>query len=608
MVQREALTLQAKLSLFLSVLLVLSIGVTGGVLIYQSAVNARERLTREHQLLAENRAFALRDNLEILESELERLALLPQVDFSDQNPAPELKLLADTHHHSVLYNTAVLLVSAEGDCIGSAPDRPEFKNCHFGEQPWFRTLEDRRPDASPDVLFRLAEDPSAGRTLNIAQPIWRRKRFVGALVGVIALEQANIVIPGLRDDLPPSTEALLVDKLGHVIFPTDRVAVAPDSEWATVVRAAQHAESGTLSGSAGGDDSLFAFATVQASSDFIVIFRRPWSVLSANLRQQGRFLAGVLLLGVVVASGAGLFLSAYLTRPLEVLRAGAARIAEGQQRPPGDERRVVRSDELGALVEDFLRMERAIEERDQELRGLANSLERRVAERTSELEAAQKALVEVERFAAMGKASAAIAHELKNALNGLGMAVELIVEKPSHPRVALLRTRVLSEINRLRDAVDSLSSFSRSPRIDKKMDDLTAVCHRAVELLSDLIADRAASVVIDMPPRLAFACDGQKIQGVMVNLVKNAVEAGQHVRVRGRIEGGEAILEVADDGPGLSDEARGHLFEPFFTTKPNGTGLGLATSCRYVEAHGGKLEATSATDLGGALLRVRLSP
>lgn len=588
-------------------LLVLSIGVTGGVLIYQSAVNARERLTREHQLLAENRAFALRDNLEILESELERLALLPQVDLSDQNPAPELQLLADTHRHSVLYNTAVLLLSAEGDCIGATPDRAEFRTCRFGGQPWFAALKEGRPDPNPGVVFRLDEDPIAGRTLNIATPILRRKHFVGALVGVIALEQTNIVIPSLREDLPPDTDALLVDKAGRVIFPTDRVAVAPNSEWAMVVRAADHAESGTLSGLSGGEDSLFGFATVQASSDFIVIFRRPWSVLSANLRDQARFLAGVLLFGVVIASGAGLFLSAYLTRPLELLRASAARIAMGAQRPPDEGHVLRRSDELGALVEDFLLMERAIEDRDQELRGFANSLERRVVERTAELEATQKALVDAERFAAMGKASAAIAHELKNALNGLGIAVELIVESPQHPRVGLLRTRVVSEINRLRDAVDSLSSFSRSPRIEKKMDDLAAVARRAVELLSDLIADRGAEVTLDLPPRLEFPCDGQKIQGVLVNLVKNAVEAAQRVRVRGRIERGEAVLEVADDGPGLSEDATSHLFEPFFTTKPNGTGLGLVTSRRYVEAHGGQLEATRATDLGGALLRVRLS-
>jgi signal transduction histidine kinase len=78
------------------------------------------------------------------------------------------------------------------------------------------------------------------------------------------------------------------------------------------------------------------------------------------------------------------------------------------------------------------------------------------------------------------------------------------------------------------------------------------------------------------------------------------------VRVRARVETAEAVVEVSDDGPGISEEARRHLFEPFFTTKPNGTGLGLPTSLRYVQAHGGRLEASRAPDLGGALLKIRL--
>jgi signal transduction histidine kinase len=91
-----------------------------------------------------------------------------------------------------------------------------------------------------------------------------------------------------------------------------------------------------------------------------------------------------------------------------------------------------------------------------------------------------------------------------------------------------------------------------------------------------------------------------------VNLIKNAVEAARRVEVTVRTAGGEAIIEVADDGPGLSGEARAHLFEPFFTTKPNGTGLGLPTSRRFVDAHGGQLEAATSDALGGALFRVRL--
>jgi signal transduction histidine kinase len=76
--------------------------------------------------------------------------------------------------------------------------------------------------------------------------------------------------------------------------------------------------------------------------------------------------------------------------------------------------------------------------------------------------------------------------------------------------------------------------------------------------------------------------------------------------VRALAGGSDVILEVEDDGPGLSAAAREHLFEPFFTTKPNGTGLGLPTSRRYVEAHGGLIEAGTSTALGGARFRVVL--
>ena len=111
---------------------------------------------------------------------------------------------------------------------------------------------------------------------------------------------------------------------------------------------------------------------------------------------------------------------------------------------------------------------------------------------------------------------------------------------------------------------------------------------------------------MNAPPALRTRCDGHKVQGVVVNLVKNAIEAGKHVEVTLRLSDSEAIIEVADDGPGLSAEARAHLFEPFFTTKPNGTGLGLPTSHRFMEAHGGRIEADTSAALGGALFRLRL--
>src|SRR4029450_3661487 len=123
----------------------------------------------------------------------------------------------------------------------------------------------------------------------------------------------NVIVPSLRDNLPPSTEALLVDKTGHVIYPTDRALVDPTSRWAAVVHAAAREQSGALSGTANGEDSLFGFAPVQARSAFLVVFRSPWSVLIEHVQRQVWVLAGILLFGVLVASAAGLWFSAFLT-------------------------------------------------------------------------------------------------------------------------------------------------------------------------------------------------------------------------------------------------------------------------------------------------------
>jgi signal transduction histidine kinase len=573
-------TLRTKLSLLLCALLTLSIGLTGAVLIYESSEHDRTELFSKQRLFAETRAFALRDNFIILENELERLAASPQVDLTDENPRPEADLLESAHANSVLYNTAVLFVSPSGDCVGAVPDRPEFRNQRFADRGWFQEAKAR--EKGP--LLQASDEPLIGRTVKIIQPILRGKRFAGAVVGVIALGEENLITPSLRDNLPqPHTEAILVDARGRVIWPPDRYEATPSSDWAVAITQAVHGTSGAASGLSDGVDSLFAFAPVHASTGYAVVFRWPWASLTVGLQHQAWALAGFLLIGIVVAVVVALLLSIYLTRPLESLGAAARRIARGEHPEPAPHDQAARSDEIGALVEAFEHMEQSIRER---------------------LESTQRQLVDAERFAAMGKTSAAIAHELKNTLNGLGMAVELILEDPAHARVGRLKPQVVAEIARLRDTIDSLLSFSRTPRLSPTDEDLTRVVRRAVDAISDVVADRGAAVEVDAPDQLPLHCDGHKIQGVVVNLVKNAAEAGRHVNVRVKRNDGHALVEVADDGPGLSEEARAHLFEPFFTTKPNGTGLGLPTSLRYVEAHGGTLEVAPSN--GGALFRMTL--
>ena len=107
----------------------------------------------------------------------------------------------------------------------------------------------------------------------------------------------------------------------------------------------------------------------------------------------------------------------------------------------------------------------------------------------------------------MGKTSAAIAHELKNALNGLGMAVELIAQDPANtPAWRACGPQVVGEIARLRDVVDSLLSFSRSPRIERAPADLSAVAARATRRRSPIWSPTAASrSTVDAPPTLPAA-------------------------------------------------------------------------------------------------------
>ncbi len=93
----------------------------------------------------------------------------------------------------------------------------------------------------PVPLFRTTDEPDLGRTLEDRAADRRDGRFAGALVGVIALGEANVIAPSLHDNLPRETDAVLVDESGEIVYPTDRARAADGSDWEPRHRARRRA-------------------------------------------------------------------------------------------------------------------------------------------------------------------------------------------------------------------------------------------------------------------------------------------------------------------------------------------------------------------------------
>ncbi|HET7826769.1 MAG TPA: ATP-binding protein [Anaeromyxobacter sp.] len=240
------------------------------------------------------------------------------------------------------------------------------------------------------------------------------------------------------------------------------------------------------------------------------------------------------------------------------------------------------------------------------------------------LEGAQFELLSARGLAAMGKTSVAVAHEVKNSLNGLSVALDLLASRRADPASArAVHEQAQREIARLRGVAEDLTLFSARPHLDRRELDLNALCRTAVGQHADLAAECGAETGLALSPDPLWAhADEVKVLGAIENLVRNGLEAmgpgayGEAVGsdaaprerrlvVSSRREGADAVVEVADTGAGLSAEVRRRLFEPFVTTKRTGSGLGLAIVRRVVEAHGGDISAEDRPG-GGTVFRIRL--
>lgn len=202
---------------------------------------------------------------------------------------------------------------------------------------------------------------------------------------------------------------------------------------------------------------------------------------------------------------------------------------------------------------------------------------------------------------------AVAAHEIRNPLAAIRALVQSLGSDPAtSPDEADV---AMTELDRLNLLLDDLLSLLHPKADAAHVFELDKVAKQAAAACQRLLQAKGQHLVLRLPASGAVAVRGsaRRLEQVSLNLLSNASDAapvGGAITMLVEQHDGEALLEVQDDGPGLSSEARAHFCEPFFTTKPQGTGLGLAICQRIAEQHGGRLEIPD--DPGGARVRIYL--
>jgi two-component system, LuxR family, sensor kinase FixL len=210
-------------------------------------------------------------------------------------------------------------------------------------------------------------------------------------------------------------------------------------------------------------------------------------------------------------------------------------------------------------------------------------------------------------LARLGEMAAVIAHEVKNPLAGIRGAIQIIGSRlPKDSKDAQITHEVISRIDALNALMKDLLLFARPPQPKPLAVELKALVTTTVDLLNADPALKGLRVEVEgsAPPALA---DPDLMKIVFVNLLVNGAHAmnGQGtVRVAIRSYGSSSEVAFSDSGPGIPDAVRARIFTPFFTTKSRGSGLGLPTAKRLVEAHHGTIDV-ECPPAGGTTVTVR---
>ncbi len=306
-----------------------------------------------------------------------------------------------------------------------------------------------------------------------------------------------------------------------------------------------------------------------------------------NIRdiQRANFIRRLFATGMVFTVGIALtiFLARRYTTPIKNLVEDFKRISAGDLSVTIP---VESSDEIGEMAEGFNNM----------------------VEKLREREALEKRLYEAEHLSRVGQLASGIAHEIRNPLNYISLAIDHLKGEmlplcgDKRPELEELTDKIKEEVRRANYMVVNFMNYGRPLKLRRSDVIYGELLDKVLPVLQSRLAEQHVVVEQQLPPDLPpLWIDGELFRNCILNFVSNAAQAmpaGGTITLGARCEGEKVHLSFHDQGNGISPEDISKIFQPYFTTKDVGIGLGLAITERIIKEHGGEIGVESTVGIG----------
>ena len=311
------------------------------------------------------------------------------------------------------------------------------------------------------------------------------------------------------------------------------------------------------------------------------------NMLLDNIRdiQQANFIRRLFATGMVFTVGIALiiFLARRYTTPIKNMVEDFKRVSAGDLSVTIA---VESNDEIGEMAVGFNNM----------------------VEKLREREALEKRLYEAEHLSRVGQLASGIAHEIRNPLNYISLAIDHIKAEmlpncgDKCAELVELTDKIKEEVRRANYMVVNFMNYGRPLKLRRTQVVYPELLAKVLPVLQDRLTEQHTvveqQIPVDLPP---LWIDGELFRNCILNFITNASQAmpeGGTIILGARLEEGQVKLTFADQGSGISPDDISKIFQPYFTTKDVGIGLGLAITERIIKEHGGSIYVKSTLGTG----------